>query len=229
MALPPAWTVAEAIEEAFERIGFAPSGLTGEHLLSARRSIRLLLDDWNNDDVDFWKVASGQTHAQTLNEASFTPVTGTIDVLRMAVRRNSNTTEMVMISASDWFAIPDKGVAPGMANRCWVQRENGAVTCNIYPKAENSTDVLVYDALVQFNDSSILQGAADVPALWNEAFTAGLCVKLAEKFRPDRLVEKQTLAGGPGMPTGAYARARMGNRERADTVFVVHKGRRQRR
>lgn len=229
MALPANFTVADAIDEAMERCLFAPEAITPQHIVSARRSIRLMLDDWNNDSVDFWKVVSNQQHQQTLREDEFVPPAGTIDILDMSVLRDTYTTPMVILSRSDWFAIPDKATVQGMANRVWTERLQNSVTCHIYPFAENSTDILVFDAMVQFNDSSILQGSPDVPPLWNEAFTAGLTAKLAEKFRHELFAEKLALAGGPFMPTGAYARARTGNRERGDTVMIRHKGRRQRR
>jgi hypothetical protein len=229
MALPAAFTVSQSIDEAFERLQFSPEALTPQHLVSARRSIRLMLDDWNNDSVDFWKVQSGIQHVQTILEASFVPPVGVIDILDMAVLRDTYTTPMVTLSRADWFAIPDKATVKGMANRFWLERLIAGLTCHIYPFAENSTDILIYDAMIQFNDSSILQGSADVPPLWNEAFTAGLTAKLAEKFRPQVFADKMALAGGPFMPTGAYARARTGARERADTIMILHKGRRQRR
>lgn len=229
MALPSAFTVSQGIDEAFERIGYDPTALEPRHLVSARRSIRLMLDDWNNDSVDFWKVQSNIQHVQTLNEASFVPPVGLIDILDMAVLRDTYTTPMVCLARSDWFAIPDKATVQGMANRFWLERLIAGFVCHIYPFAENSTDILVYDAMVQFNDSSILQGAADIPPLWNEAFVAGLTAKLAEKFARQLWAEKKAEAGGPFTPGGAYGRARTGNRERGDTVMIVHKGRRQRR
>lgn len=229
MALPSTFTVSEAIDEAFERCLISPANITPQHIVSARRSIRLMLDDWNNDSIDFWKVSSGQQHTQTLDEDDFTLPAGTIDVLDMGVLRNDYLTPLVIISRSDWFAIPDKATAQGMANRVWVERLTTGLTAHIYPKAPNSTDILVYDAMVRFNDSSALGSAADVPPLWNEAFTAGLTAALAFKFARPLWSEAKAEYGGPGVSTGAYARARMGNRERGDTVMVVHKARRQRR
>jgi hypothetical protein len=234
MALSAQFNVAEHLEEAFERIGFSPEAIASAHLTSAKRSIRTLLTTWNNDSVDFWKVVSAQ-HPQTLDEAVWNLPAGTIDVLRMAVLRDTYTTPMVILSQSDWFAIPDKASVRGMANRVWVERTIPTFRAHIYPYAENSTDILNYDYMVQFNDSTILNGSPDIPPLWQEAFTAGLTALLAEKFAPSRFAEKRRLYGGPGFraadggPPSAYEVARMGNRERADTVMIVHKGRRQRR
>lgn len=229
MALPAAFTVAQAIDEAFERIQFDPRALTGEHLVSARRSIRLLLDSWNNDSVDFWKVNAGIQHTVALNEASFVPVTGCIDVLDVALLRDVYTTPMMAISRSDWFAIPDKTTVRGMPSRYWVERITSGPVLHFYPFAENATDIVVYDAMMQFNDSSQLNGAADIPFRWNNAFVCGLTAFLSEKFKPELFDKKMMVYGGPGVPNGAYAVARMGDRERGDTVLVRHQGRRWRR
>lgn len=227
MALPATFILAQHFDEAFERIGRDPSSITPAMLQSARRSVRLLLDEWNNDSVDFWKVLDGQTNTVTEDDTTFTPTSGTIDILRANVKRDDIETPMLIISASDWFNIPDK-TAPGMPDRIWVERYGTTITAHFWPVAENSTDVIVYDAMARFEDSSTLSSAVDVPPLWLEAFTAGLAAKLAEKYAPERLSEKMQLAGGPGIPTGKYAIARMGNRERGDTVMRMARTRRPR-
>lgn len=229
MTLPATFTVANAIDEGFERCGFDPAKIGAQHIVSARRSIRLLLADWNTDGVLFWKVAAAQTHTVAVGESSFTAVAGTIDVLDMACRRNSLDTPMVTLSRSDWFAIPDKGIVSSMATRYWVERVTAGATVHFYPKADNATDILVYDAMLYFDDSGTLANAADIPDRWLEAFVAGLTCKLAEKFARPLLAEKAALYGGPGTMKGAYARARTGDRERSDTIFTIQRHRRSRR
>lgn len=235
MGLQPQFSLSDHIDEAFERCLYDPTGITPRHLTSARRSVRTMLTSWNNDSVDFWKVGSGLTHLQTQGEAQFTLPAGTIDVLRMAVLRNVYTTPMISLSASDWFDIPDKGVVQGMANRYWVERTEAGIVCHVYPFAENSTDILVFDTMTLFNDSTILKNTPDIMPLWDACFTTGLTAYLAEKFAHNLFIEKWALYGGPGYhsPPGksksAYEIARMGNRERADTVMIVGKTRRWRR
>lgn len=234
MALYGPMTIGEAIEEAFENIGFAPSGLTAEHVESAQRSIKRMLTSWNNDSVNFWKVLPNQTHTQTVEEQTWTLPAGTVDILDMAVLRDNYSTPMLTVTRSDWFAIPDKAVTTGMANRIWVERDLDPPVAHIYPMAENSSDVLVYDALVQFNDSSVLKLAPDIRQTWNDAFIAGLEWYLAGKFCPQRLMEKSQKYGGPGTGTpsgssGLYQIGKWANRERGDTVMLRHKSLRSRR
>lgn len=235
MALPPTFTVQDSIEEAFERCGVDPKGITGEHVESASRSITLLLSAWNNDSVDFWKVVSGSTHLQTVEEQQWTLPDDCVDVLSIGVLRDQYLTPMLLISRDDWFSLPDRALASGMATRLWTERLISSVTAHVYPMAENSTDVLVFDYMQLFQDSTILQGSPDVPPLWLAAFVDGLTFFLSRKFDRANILQHAAIYGGPGTPeypikcTGTYAAARMGNRERADTVMIKHKARRLRR
>jgi len=69
--------VDELIQEAYERIGIDGSR-SGYHLKSARRSLNLLLSDWDNRGVHLWKVNSatlnlvlGQAQYNTSNCLNF--------------------------------------------------------------------------------------------------------------------------------------------------------------
>lgn len=238
MSLPPTWTVADSIDEAFERALIDPKGITPEHVASARRSIRLLLDTWNNDSVLFWKVAAGQTHTVTTAEDSFALDDGEIDILSASILRSGAYIPITLISRSDWFAIPDRDATSqvqGLPRLCWVERLINGATAHFYPAAENATDIFVYDAMLQLNDSTQLSGQADVPPRWNNAFVSGLTAFLCEKFNHALFAEKMAKYGGPGVtnkpgqPPSDYQLARMGDRDRSDTILVAYRSRRARR
>lgn len=228
MALPASFKVAESIDEAFERIGFAPEQITVRHVVSARRSIRLMLADWNTDQVLFWKVAAARTSALTLSADDFSPAADVIDILDMAVRRDNIDIPMQALSRSQWFALPDKIESQAMPTHYWVERLATGVTVHIYPKSENATDVLVYDAMLYFDDTSALASSTGLVERWNPAFTAGLTYHLSEKFARQMMAEKLELYGGPNPPRGvwgAYQRAKTGDRERGETRITIARGR----
>jgi hypothetical protein len=235
MTLPSAFTVAQSIDEAFERSLIDPKGITPEHVASARRSIRLMLDSWNNDSVMFWKVGAGQTQALAIGDDSFTLVAGAIDILQAAILRSGAYIPVSIISQSQWFAIPDRDATTqvqGLPRLCWVERTITGATAHIYPAADLATDVFVYDVMLQFNDSSQLSAQADVPGRWNNAFVSGLTAFLSEKFNHALFAEKMAKYGGPGVtnrpgqPPSDYQIARMGDRERGDTVMTIARRRR---
>lgn len=235
MTLPPTWTIANSLDEAFERALIDPKGITAEHVASARRSVRLLLDSWNNDSVMFWKVTSGQTQALAIGDDSFNLVAGAIDILSAAIFRDGTYIPVAMISRSQWFAMPDRDATSqvqGLPRLCWVERLINGAVAHIYPAAENATDIFVYDVMMQFNDSSQLSAQADIPSRWNNAFVSGLTAFLSEKFNHPLFAEKMAKYGGPGVtnkpgqPPSDYQIARMGDRERGDTVMTIARRRR---
>ncbi len=56
------FSIDDIITESFERLGFFD--YTGNDLRSARRSLNILFQDWQNRGVHFWEVSS---HAFTMN------------------------------------------------------------------------------------------------------------------------------------------------------------------
>lgn len=228
MALPRDFELAEHIEEAFERIGFDPAKLETRHTVSAQRSVRLLLTDWQNDQVKQWKIET-KTYALTVDQQDIDVEDGVEDAMLAAILRSDIRTPVTLISREDWFLIPDIETATGMPNRMWIERSIPPVI-HIYPKSENATDELLVESVMAFEDADVMSGRIDIRNAWIEAFTAGLAVKLAEKFAPDRLEEKLLLYGGPEVVgKGAYGRAKTAERDRSDTVMTVRTSRRRHR
>jgi hypothetical protein len=209
-----AWdiNIAEVTEEAFERCGIDPSSLTGRHLLSARRSLNLLYASWQGEGVLHWKVAA-KTNTFTQADESFTLPTGEIDILEAVLRRDGSDTEMIPISRDEFLSIPDKD-QQGRPDRYWVERLKTPVV-HIWPAAENSTDIIAYNALMQFEDADGVAEDPDTPRRWLEAITSGLASKLAVKFAPDRI---QMLVP---MAEHEFTKARMEDRSRADISMVI--------
>lgn len=216
MANYATFSVGEAIIEAFERILIQQSRVDAEKMDSAFRSIRLLLEDWDNDDVKLWRVVSS-TQVTTESDSDYTLTAGAIDVIEVYLRRDGIDTPMAILSRSQWFAIPDKD-EEGRPDRIWVDRSQDPPVMNVWPVPENSTDTIVYNYLKKLQDSSTVSSGADVPSRWNEAFVSGLTAKLAEKWARPLLAEKMSLAGA------AYSRAKIGERERGATVMRIRRG-----
>ena len=80
----------EVIEEAFAMIGGEPE--LGNDGISARRSLNLLLTDWQNRGVLLWGTDLASTTLST-NTAEYTLDSDTVDVLNGYVRRSSNSND----------------------------------------------------------------------------------------------------------------------------------------
>lgn len=208
--------VSDFTDESFERCGLDPAKLTARHLLSARRSMNLLLSDWTTDGVKQWKVDL-QTQATTIGMASFTPAAGTIDIFDMVLRRDSIDTPMERISRDDYMVIPSK-TQQGIPDRFFLDRGT-TQTCYIWQCGENTTDSIRYNRLVRIQDVGSPSNTVDITPHWFEAFASGLASKLAEKWAPDK---EQSLTAKAAR---AFMRARGEDRDRTD-VTIRLRGRR---
>ena len=159
--------VAEAIEEAYERIGLEMR--TGYDAQTARRSLNLMFAEWANRGLNMWTVASG-TRTVTQGTAQYTLTEDVVDVLDMALRRDGTDYEMSRISRSDYLY--DRQIAP---------------VINVWQTPENSTDQLVYYYVRRIEDVDTLTNTTGIPFRFYPCMVAGLAFYLAMKRAPDRV------------------------------------------
>lgn len=207
--------VAEVITEAFERAGVDPSSVGTRHLESARLSLNYLFSDWQNDGLFLWKVTEN-TKTLTQGDTSFVLAAGEIDIIDAYHRRSGLDIPIVAISRMEYINIPDKD-QQGRPDRYWVDRSK-IPTAYIWPASENSTDVIHYWALVQFEDVATIAEDADAPRRWQEAIVSGLSAKLALKYNIDRFPILE------GLARAAFDKAAMEERERGDIVLTIGRG-----
>ena len=97
--------VAEAIEEAYERIGLEMR--TGYDAKTARRSMNLMFAEWANRGLNLWTVATGTTTV-TQGTSQYTLAEDVVDLLDMVLRRSGTDYEMTRISRGDYLDFPNK-------------------------------------------------------------------------------------------------------------------------
>lgn len=208
--------IAEICDEAFERCGVDPASLTGRHLRSARRSLNLLFSSWANRGPHLWAIDQ-QTFTVTASDPSYDCPAGTIAILEMVVRRDGIDTPVFPMARDEYLAIPDK-TTEGLPNRYYFNRTITTPTLTFWDVPENSTDTIIYYRMRQLEDAGNGANTLDIPYRWQEAVTAGLASKLAEKYAPEReqlLFQKAERA---------YKEAYQEDRERTPTATrVVYK------
>lgn len=198
--------LAEILDEAYERIGLDPQQITLRHIISARRSMNLMLKDWFNQGVRQWAIDL-QTFDMTLGATQFTPPDGTIDIFDMVLRRDGTDVEMYPIGRHDYQLIVTKD-QQGRPDRYFVDRQITPVV-NFWQAGENTTDQIRYYRFVQLQDAGRANNVLNIPDRFAEAFVAGLAAKLALKWAPDKLGILEPMAGR------ALDRASLEDRERA--------------
>ena len=171
--------VADYIEEAFERCGLEIR--TGYDLHTARRSMNLMLAEWANRGLNQWTIEQ-RTQALTAADTDYSLGTDVIDILSAVVRRSGTDFSLSRISRDSYLAIPTK-TSSGRPTQFFFDRQ---ITPNlkIWPAPENSTDVIIYDALTRIQDADTAANTLEVPFRFYPCLTAGLAYYLSMKKNP---------------------------------------------
>ena len=174
--------VAEYIEEAFERCGLEVK--TGYDLQTARRSMNIMLAEWANRGLNQWTIEQ-RTQTVTANDSEYSLATDVIDILSLVVRRSGTDFSMTRISRDAFLNLPNK-TSTGRPTQYFLDRQ---ITPNLklFPTPENSTDVIVYDALTRIQDADTPVNTMEVPFRFIPCLTAGLAYYIAMKKAPDRI------------------------------------------
>jgi len=203
----------EVIEEAMEMIG--GEATLGNEPRSARRSINLLLQDWQNRGIQLWTVGT-TTVTVTTSVTSYVLSDENIDVLEAVVNRNDTDVQLERISMEEYLKIPRKGQT-GRPTQFAVRRERDQSRVYLWPIPENNTDAIKFETVKYFQDVSKSSQTADISRRFYPCLTAGTAYFMSMK-RPG------VDAGRIQMIKGEYEerllRAQEEDRERA-SMFVL--------
>lgn len=168
----------EVIQEATEMIGGEQT--LGHEPKSARRSINLLLQDWQNRGVMLW-TANTSAVTLTTSVTTFTLASATIDVLEAVHNRDDRDIQLERISMQEYLKIPNKGQT-GRTTQYAVRHERGNPVIHLWPIPENSTDKIKLELVsyMQDVDKSAVQNA-DISRRFLPCLTAGLAYHMSMK------------------------------------------------
>ena len=173
--------VSDYIEEAFERCGLEVR--TGYDLKTAKRSLNLMLADWSNRGLNQWTIKQ-RSITMVQGDGEYDLGADVIDVLSVVVRRDSTDYSLERLSRDDYITIPNK-TTQGRPNQFFLDRQ---LTPNlkIWPIPDNSTDVILYDALTRMDDADTFVNTMDIPFRFYPCLAAGLSYYLSLKRAPQR-------------------------------------------
>ena len=173
--------VADYIEEAFERCGLEVR--TGYDLKTAKRSLNLMFADWANRGLNQWTIEQ-KTQALTASDGEYSLGTDIIDILSLVIRRDGTDFALDRISRDTYLNIPTK-TTTGLPTQFFLDRQ---ITPNlkIWPLPENSTDILIFDALTRLNDADTFIDTLEIPFRFYPCLAAGLAYYISMKRAPDR-------------------------------------------
>lgn len=168
----------EVIQEASEMIGGEQT--LGNEPKSARRSINLLLQDWQNRGVMLWSIGTS-TVSLTTSVTAYAFSSATVDVLEAVHNRDGQDIQLQRISMEEYMKSPNKGQT-GRTTQYAIRNGRDFATMHLWPIPENSTDTIkteTFTYLQDVNKSAI--ETADVSRKFLPCLTAGLAYNMAIK------------------------------------------------
>ena len=168
----------DVIEEATEMIGGEQT--LGHEPASARRSLNLMLKDWQNRGILLWSTEASAITV-TASVSSYALSGSTIDALQVIVNRDNTDLPLTRISYEEYLQIPQKSQT-GRATQYSIKRDRDNPTLFIWPIPENSTDVLKVEKIRELEDINKSAGQnADVPKRFLPCLSAGLAFYMSIK------------------------------------------------
>ena len=204
----------EVIQEATEMIGGEDT--LGHEPASARRSINLMLKDWQNRGVLLWSTSVSNVTVSS-SVANYSLSSSTVDALEVVLNRDDTDIQLERISPEEYLLIPNK-TQTGRPNQYSIRRKRDGVVLSLWPLPDNSTDILKMEVISELQDvnKSAIQNA-DVPKRFLPCLTCGLAYYMAMK-RP--LVSENRIAMLKTNYEELLMRAMQEDRERA-SMYVV--------
>jgi hypothetical protein len=174
--------VSDYIEEAFERCGLEVR--TGYDMKTAKRSLNLMLAEWANRGLNQWTIKN-RSETMVTGTGNYTLSADVIDVLSVVVRRDGTDYALERLSRDEYLSIPNK-TTQSRPNQFFLDRQNTPVL-KLWPVAENSTDVVIYDCLTRMDDADTYTNTVDMPFRFYPCLAAGLAYYIAMKRAPNRI------------------------------------------
>jgi hypothetical protein len=205
--------IAEFVDEAFERCGVDPARLTMRHVISARMSFNLEMQEWSSKGLNLWAV-DAQVIDLTAGAATYDSLAeATIMIFDAVIRRGNADMICRPMSRSEYASIANK-TQPGIPSQFYFA-QLPTPTVTLWPVPINSSDQFIYQRVRRLMDVNRLSDTLDATNRWFEPAAAGLAKRLALKFAPSRFPLLKSLADE------AFAIAHRDERERGDTQFSL--------
>ncbi len=175
----------EIIEEAFERVGGELR--SGYNYRTARRSLDLLMLEWQNRGLNLWTVKNA-SQTLTSGTASYALSNEKLDIIEGVIRTDAGDTSkqsdltIKRISVSSYSQQTNK-LQTGKPVQYYISRAPGAITVTFWPVPDSiTTYVFNYYYLERIEDTGTPgSNTVDVPARFLPPLIAGLAFQIGLK------------------------------------------------
>lgn len=171
----------EIAEEAWERAGREMR--SGYDLRTARRSMNLMMIEWQNRGINLWTIDEGVV-SLVAGTATYTLPADTIDLIEHNIRTGSGSTQqdltITRISVSTYATIPAKNVQ-GRPIQVWIERLRDAPRITVWPVPDSNAYTFKYWRLRRIQDAGSGVETADMNFRFLPCLVSGLAFHIAMK------------------------------------------------
>ena len=186
--------IADIVEDAYERIGSELR--SGYDFRTARRSLDLLLLEWQNRGLNLWTIKNA-SETLVAGTGSFSPTAEKLDIIEGLLRTDAGDatkqTDLTMTRVSvSHYAHQTNKLTQGRPINYWVERSDSGITVNFWPVPDsNATYVFNYYYMERIEDTGKpASNTIDIPTRHIPALTAGLAYYLAMKSKDPAVAQK---------------------------------------
>ena len=186
-----AWNldVIELIEEAYELAGY--EARTGQDLITARRSLNLLLADWSTRGINLWALEQ-LTVDMVSGTTTYSLQTRTLGVIEAVIKKGDVETSIEQIPLEEYHTIPDKTVT-GRPSQFAILHARTTPTVYMYPVPNDSTlDFVAWTFRYLQDVTTTYTDEPEVPRRFLPALRLGLAYELALK-KPSAVREAELM------------------------------------
>ena len=152
----------------------------GHEPASARRSINIMLKDWQNRGILLWSTGVSSLTV-TASTTAYDLSSTTIDALEVVLNRDSTDLQLQRVSPEEYLLIPNK-TQTGRPSQYSVRRGRDNPTLSVWPIPDNSTDILKIETISELQDvNKSAEQNADLPKRFFPCLTAGLSYYMSMK------------------------------------------------
>jgi hypothetical protein len=168
----------EVIQEATEMIGGEDT--LGHEPASGRRSINLMLKDWQNRGILLWTTSTTLVTV-VASTTAYDLSSNVINALEVVISRDNTDIKLTRITPEEYLIIPAK-TQTGKPSQYSIRRGRDNPVMSLWPIPENSTDVIKIETVTELQDvnKSAIQNA-DLPKRFLPPLTCGLSYYMAMK------------------------------------------------
>lgn len=171
----------EIFEEAYERAGVEMQ--SGYDLRTARRSLNLLLIEWQNRGFNMFMVDGG-TLSLSAGTATYEMPVDTIDILEHHVRLGTGSTQtdyrLARMGLSEYANQSNKNIQ-GRPSQIYVDRASDAVRITLWPVPDDAYTLAYYRMKGLDGLTSGIGDTAGIPPRFVPCLIAGLAYHIAMK------------------------------------------------